>query len=304
MRIVGLKMINNKRLTTTEKYPLRAGSILAEARGFLAAAGLDGREAETLLADLLDTDRTGLLRDDPPLSSAQAGLFQDRLRRRLDREPVSYITESVDFLDCRIRVGPGVLVPRPETEWWASKLIQQVRADGRNPLRILDICTGSGCLAVALASAFPAAFVAGIDCSSAALAYAMENAAANGTSNVNLFRGDLLSALGPGAVFDLVVSNPPYISESEYPSLEPEVNRHEPSEALLAGYDGLDFYRRIIPGLKRRLASAGMVVFEIGTGQGGAVTRLLEDAGFASIELRHDLAGHDRVVRAQSMRFL
>ena len=249
------------------------------------------REAEILLLDTMSRamsiDRTVLYRDDPELTSELEKLFFERIRRRATGEPIQYILGEVEFLGLRIKVGPGVLIPRPESECWLDDLISWwQRNRSGSPRKILDLCTGSGCLALALAQRFSDSEVTGVDISADALRFARDNAALNRIDNVTFVFGDLFSALrldcqGPDCDgFDILVSNPPYVSASEFESLDPEVSSWEPSKALIGGDDGLDFYRRIIPDAHRFLASGALLAFEIGAGQGSAVCGLMNDSGF------------------------
>ena len=198
------------------------------------------------------------------------------MRRRVTREPIQYILGSIDFLGLTIKVGHGVLIPRPETELLAEEAIRFSRKDTNPPfppfskggqggiteseqsptlLRFLDLCTGSGCLALALARAFPDALVYGTDSEEAAISYAEENARTNGIENVLFLKGSLFEPIekhfavpGERPVFDIIVSNPPYIRRDDLKKLQPEVKDWEPIPALDGGEDGLDFYREIISG--------------------------------------------------------
>lgn len=277
---------------------------MRESSELLAARGLDGREAEILLMDTLSIGRTELYRDDPPVPEAAEREFLARLGRRLKREPLQYITGGVDFLDLRLAVGPGVLVPRPETEWWLEDLISWWNSKrDYGPRQILDMCTGSGCLALGLALNYPDASVLGVDISARALDFARRNAESNSIGNVFFIRSDLFSGINPAALsLDIFVANPPYVTSMEYDKLEPEVRCWEPLEALDAGSDGLLYYRRIIPRLKGLMAPGGVAAFEVGAGQGGHVADLLEAAGLSQVRVIKDLAGHDRMVISTSNR--
>ncbi len=263
-------------------------------------SGLDQRlrEAEIILLDAISIDRTVLYRDDPELAATAEVLFFERIKRRAAGEPVQYILGEIEFLSLRIKVGPGVLIPRPESECWLEDFISWWQKNRtKSPRRILDLCTGSGCLALALAQRFSDADVTGVDISEDALRFASGNAELNRIDNVTFVRGDLLSAIRPGCGdFDLLISNPPYVSTSEFRKLDSEVNRWEPREALIGGDDGLDFYRRIIPDAYRLLAPQALLAFEIGSGQGYAVCELMHEKGFIETRIYKDYAGLDRAV--------
>ncbi|MDX9715568.1 MAG: peptide chain release factor N(5)-glutamine methyltransferase [Dissulfurispiraceae bacterium] len=177
---------------------------------------------------------------------------------------------------------------------------RKIRKSGdreHNKLNILDLCTGSGCIALALAKHFSSAHVYGVDRSDAALEYALKNSAENGISNVRFLLGDLYSPV-KGMRFDLIVSNPPYIPKSDIYSLQKEIRDHEPVAALDGGIDGLDFYRRILSDAPQYLRAEGMIVLEIGINQAEVVSRLAEDAGFINIRLTKDYAGIERIFSA------
>ncbi len=256
------------------------------------------REAEIILLDTVSINRTALYRDNPELSAADKALFFERINRRAAGEPIQYILGEVEFMSLRIKVGPGVLIPRPESECWLENLILWWQNNrGKSPGLILDLCTGSGCLALALAQHFAGLSVIGLDKSKEALEFARYNAGLNRISNVVFVRGDLLSAIRPGCGgIDLLVSNPPYVSASEFKSLDPEVNRWEPSEALVGGDDGLDFYRLIIPEAFGLLAPQGLLAFEVGSSQGFAVRKLMHESGITETRIYKDYAGLDRAV--------
>jgi release factor glutamine methyltransferase len=215
-------------------------------------------------------------------------------RRRAAREPMAYILGRREFWGLDFRVGPGVLVPRPETETLIEAVLQAPPARDA-PLRLLDLGTGSGCLLLTLLTLYPDAIGIGIDRSAAALAWAARNRAALGLDARALFvQGNWLDAVrGP---FDLVVANPPYIAPDE--PRDPETG-HEPESALLAGADGLDAYRAIAPAAATALRPNGLLVLEIGATQRAAVTAILAAAGFADIDCRADLAGRPRAVLAR-----
>jgi release factor glutamine methyltransferase len=220
--------------------------------------------------------------------------FDALVTRRLNHEPVAYITGSRGFWTIEIGVGPGVLVPRADSETLIEAAVAHF-AETSGPARVLDLGTGPGTLLLAALAEWPQAHGLGVDASEEALAYARRNADALGmAARVDLRRGDW--ANGIAGQFDLILCNPPYIGTAE--ELGPEVRDHEPSSALFAGADGLDDYRRIIPDLPRLLAPGGIAVLEIGWTQAQAVSELMRAAGLDPV-LHHDLGGRPRAVAAK-----
>lgn len=276
--------------------PVAASSVIRAGSEILQAAGIEGREAEILFVGTLPIDRNSLYRDNPEIAERDRDIFLDRVKRRAAREPMNYVTGDVEFLGLRLHVGPGVLIPRPETEWWLEVLIKRLRDNAFKPRRVLDICAGSGCIGLALAREFPDAGVAAVDISPDALGYARENAAINGVANIVFVEGDLFEPLLPDSSFDLIVSNPPYIPAQQLETLEPEVRLWEPRVALAGGDDGLDFYRAIFSDIRRFIREGGIVAVETGSVQGAAVRGMMANAGFADAKIFYDYAGHDRAV--------
>jgi len=215
-------------------------------------------------------------------------------RRRIG-EPIQYITGETEFYGLPFRVTPDVLIPRPETEHLVEKVLSL--ASQFDQARIVDVGTGSGAIAVALAHKLPQARIAATDISSQALVVAEENAKRNGAF-VRFLQGDLLAPVA-GERFEIVVSNPPYVPETDRATLSVEVRDYEPALALFAGDDGLDVYRRLIPAAFDALVPGGYVALEIGYGQSPAITELLARAGFAQIEFVPDLQNIPRVACAR-----
>ncbi|ODP37669.1 peptide chain release factor N(5)-glutamine methyltransferase [Sphingomonas turrisvirgatae] len=261
-----------------------------------AAARIDSAtprlDAELLMAHALGVTRDALLLGhlgDP----APAG-FAALLERRLNHEPIAYIVGTRGFWSIDLEVGPGVLVPRADSETLIEAAIAHF-PDRAAPLRILDLGTGPGTLLFAALSEWPRATGLGIDASPAALDYARRNAEALGFADrATLQQGDWFA--GVGSSFDLILCNPPYIGLDE--PLGPEVREHEPGEALFAGQDGLDDYRRIIPRLSAHLAPGGIAILETGWAQGDAVSALVGAAGLTAC-LHRDLGGRPRAVSAK-----
>jgi release factor glutamine methyltransferase len=281
------------------------GEALAAATDGLAAAGVpDARlDAELLLAAASGRGRASLIADPGARVDARtARLFGELVRRRLRREPLAYIVGTKGFRRIDLTVDRRVLVPRPETEMLVEVALE------RRPGRVLDVGTGSGAIALAVADELPEAEVVATDTSAAALEVARANAARLGLADRVRFEAGTVPA---GEGFDLVLANLPYVAESEWAGLEREVAEWEPREALLAGPDGLDAYRELLAPMAEgpaeclrptfgdapaALDAAAAIAVEIGVGQALEVAELIRDAGFGEVEVREDLAGIERVV--------
>jgi release factor glutamine methyltransferase len=256
------------------------------------------RDAESLLLHLFGKSKAWLLAHvDDDFAGCSAIRYEALLQRRLAGEPIQYITGEAEFYGLPFRVTRDVLIPRPETELLIEKTLE-LAAQFQQP-RIVDIGTGSGAIAITLAHRLPDARVTTIDVSESALVIARENAERNGiASRIRFLQGDLLSPAA-NEQFDIVVSNPPYVPITDLDTLAVEVRDHEPALALFAGNDGLDIYRRLIPGAHASLVPNGFIALEIGFGQSQAIQALLADAGFSRIEFIPDLQGILRVAVAQ-----
>lgn len=273
----------------------------------LSAGALDSPrlDAEVLLAYCLTMSREQLLAaSDLPIAPAAARRFETLLARRLQREPVAYITGKQEFWSRDFAVTSDVLIPRPDTERLVEvSLVCAAQFPASTLLRIADLCTGSGAVAVSLAGELPMARIYATDISPAALQIARGNAAAHHVAErMQFFTGDLFDALRPRpeVTFDLIVSNPPYVRRDEIVTLGPEVSRWEPRVALDGGIDGLEFYRRIAAVAPDYLAERGALVLEIGADMASAVVALCTATGlFREIAVHQDYAGKDRVVSAR-----
>lgn len=262
-------------------------------------------DAERLLAHLLGTDRAGLFLARPrPLDPGLVAAFRALVERRRAGEPLPYLLGRQGFLHLDLHVDARVLVPRPETEGLVERALDRLRpaAAGR---RVLDLGTGSGAIALALLHAEPGLELVATDASPAALAVAAANRdEAAGTLGLNRDRlelrgGDWYEALhGVDGAFDVIVSNPPYVAESEGVLMSPETH-WEPREALFAGADGLTHLRRICAGAPAHLRPGGWLLVEHGFRQGEAVRALLRGAGFATVTTIPDLSGHPRVTEGR-----
>lgn len=277
-------------------------SLLRATQQFLGQRGSQSPrlDAELLLAHALgDGDRMWLYRNaDRPVTDEEREACREWVARRAQGEPIAYILGTVEFWSLELGVDARVLVPRPETEHVVSLALAELGAWERADWRIVDVGTGSGALALALAHELPESTVLAVDTSAAALEVARANADRLGLrERVRFVQGDVLSPVaGREGVVDLVVSNPPYVGDED-PELESSVRAHEPSAALFAGRDGLEVIRRLIPDAHRALAPGGALVMEFGARQGAAVLALAREV-FAAARIERDFAGHDRVLIA------
>lgn len=275
--------------------PATAGDVLQAARARLASTSqYPRRDAELILAHVLGCDPTALLtHPERPLSTRQAEQFETLLKRRLAREPVQYLTGEQEFFGLLFEVSPDVLIPRPETEHLVEAVLERFDRDA-SP-RLVDVGTGSGAIAVAIAHALPRSRVTAVDFYPKALEVAHRNANRHGLRDrITFVQSDLLTAV-ERAEFDVVVSNPPYIANGE--KLEPQVADYEPRSALYAGPTGLEVYERLIPQARAVLRPRGWLMMEIGHGQRSAMEALLED--WSEVSFVPDLQGIPRVVQAQ-----
>ncbi len=254
------------------------------------------RDAELLLLRIIQRDRAFLLTNpDAELTTEQTQQYDQWLRRRAAHEPIQYILGEQEFFGLTFHVTPDVLIPRPETEHLVEALLERVPHD--ELLQIADVGTGSGAIAVALAHSLSQGRITALDISDAALAIALENAKIHHVNDrIRFLNSDLLSAVA-GEQFDAVVSNPPYVAESDRDSLERQVRDYEPASALFAGPSGLDIYNRLIPQARELLKPGGWLLMEIGQGQQDALTQLL--SGWSSVSFIDDLQGIPRVACAQ-----
>jgi release factor glutamine methyltransferase len=253
-------------------------------------------DAETLLLHLIGKNRAWLLTHlDDEFGGCTSIGYAQQIERRLAGEPIQYITGECEFYGLPFRVNKDVLIPRPETEHLVEKVLELASSFERP--RIVDVGTGSGAIAVALAHGLPAAQVTAIDLSSAALSVARGNAELNAV-RVRLLEGDLLAPVA-GEQFEFVVSNPPYVAAGDRETLAVEVREHEPELALFAGNHGLDICRRLTKLSYDAVVPGGYVLFEIGHGQAAAIAELFLAAGFRDIQFTKDLQGIERVIFAR-----
>jgi len=276
---------------------------------FLESCGIEDAniESEIILRHCLSIDKATLYRDNPVLSTKNISEIERILERRAKREPLQYILGHVEFYGLKIKVGEGVLIPRPETELLAEEVIKAVESYKlkvkSEKLKVLDLCTGSGCLALALAKHFSDAKVYGTDISAIAVRYAKENAELNDIRNVTFLKGSLFEPLSQLLThnsslltFDTIVSNPPYIKSNDIADLQPEIKNWEPRNALDGGEDGLRYYREILAEARKYLIPGGFIALEIGEGQADMATAIAMQNKFWNISVIKDYAGIERIV--------
>ncbi|MBI5535861.1 MAG: peptide chain release factor N(5)-glutamine methyltransferase [Deltaproteobacteria bacterium] len=254
-------------------------------------------EAELLLGEALACDRIRLIVDrDRVLEEGELARLRALVQRRRKREPVAYLRGEREFYGRSFRVDRRVLVPRPDTETLVEVALRRSR-DRSMFGRLLDLCTGSGNVAISFARERPTWRVDGTDLSEDALAVARDNAMRLGALwNVRFKHGDLFQAIEPHDLYEVIIANPPYIPRAEIEQLAPDIREHEPRMALDGGEDGLDLIRLIASGAPAHLVEGGLLAMEIGVDQPEAVQALLQQAGFCEIEIDRDLASRPRVV--------
>ncbi len=283
---------------TEETWTIR--KVLGWTTGRFEKADIDAPRltAEILLAHTLKVDRIKLFMElDRPLQKDELSEFKALIQRRMQFEPTQYLTGFKDFYNRRFSVDPRVLIPRPETELLVEGVLQLLPKDA--PSRVLDLCTGSGCIGITIAAERPQASVWVTDLSKGACEVAAANAEKHQVaSRVSVLQGDLFAALPAGVRFDLVVSNPPYIKRADLPGLQKEV-RQEPTQALDGGTDGLAFARAIAEGAHAALKPGGWLALEIGDEQGEAVRQVLTRSGYHAVRVDKDLSRLDRLAFAQ-----
>jgi release factor glutamine methyltransferase len=273
-------------------------SVLRWASDDFRARGIEAPrlDAELLLARALATTRIQLIVDAKRmLDGPELARFRELIKRRRAREPIAYILGEREFYGRAFRVDPRVLVPRPDSEALVDVALERTRAVSLS-MRALDLCTGSGCIAITLARERPTSSVWATDKSPGALDVARQNGLRLGAYNVALRLGDLFDAVDPACRFDLIAANPPYIPSGEIPGLQPDVRDFEPRLALDGGEDGLGLLRRIVAEGRSRLVARGVLAVEVGAGEASEVARLFDGAGFERVEVRRDYARIERVV--------
>jgi release factor glutamine methyltransferase len=277
--------------------------LIVEGAAQLASAGIENPrlDAETMLAAACHSSRTEVISGLAEINQIARQHYKAIIARRMRREPLAYILGHKEFHSLEFEVTPAVLIPRPETEIVVSAALEFIQ--DRGDARVCDLGTGSGAIALAIAANAPAAQLTATDISAEALAIARRNAARLKLASRVQFRladcFEPIDGKGPLGRFDLIISNPPYISNDQIASLAPEICRYEPRAALAGGRDGLELYRRIALALTDHFVNNGCVIVEIGAGQSAAVTEIMRDADATSIKVIPDFAGIPRVVAAR-----
>ena len=297
-----------KRAKKRQKKTMTLAEVYEYGTARLDEAGIEypSVDAFYLLEYAAKIDKTKyLMFKDQEVTDKNFEQYKALIDRRATHIPYQYITGTADFMGLVFEVNPDVLIPRLDTEVIGQEALKVIGFEAD----VLDLCTGSGCIGISLKRYRPDIHVTCTDISRRALNVARKNIAhqhlelANETGNmqmgIRLLEGDLFEPLKDDEKFDLIVSNPPYVSESEYRDLMPEVKDHEPVIALIAGPEGLDIYKRLIADAPAHLKEGGILMLEIGSGQAKAVTALMKEAGFKDIEVIKDLAELDRVVKGK-----
>jgi len=290
--------------TEPEAPPARKGTVgeaLRAAERILEMAGCDTPrgDAQWIGAHALGMSRAGIFVDaNREFPEDKRELFELLIARRAHREPLGYVVGTVNFRGLELEIGPGVLVPRPETEITAGRAIELARERGRST--VVDVGAGSGAIALAVAAEVPSARVFATEPSAAARAWALRNLARTGL-RVTLLPGEMLDPLHPalGGAVDVIVSNPPYVPDERWTTLPPEVRDHEPREAVVGGPDGLDVLMTLLEEAPRWLAIGGWLVVELDEQQAGTIAKLLRAIGYADVVVTADLAGRERIVEGR-----
>lgn len=272
--------------------------VLAGIRARLREAGIEDAAFEAAQLYTLATGRDAYLADDAPLRPSEQERLDALCAKRCTRYPLQYLCGAWDFMDLTLKIGPGVLIPRADTEVVAMAAIEAARVAGKGAA-VVDLCSGSGAIALAVARHVPHARVTAVEISPHALTFLRANNNTYGNP-LNIVWGDVFfwqNECAPESL-DVIVSNPPYIAPGEFASLAPEI-AHEPRIALEAADDGLQFYRHIAPAYFSALRPGGWLIFEIGYRQADAVTALCRDAGYTSVSVRRDMGGNPRCVLAR-----
>ncbi|MGD0015931.1 MAG: peptide chain release factor N(5)-glutamine methyltransferase [Verrucomicrobiia bacterium] len=260
---------------------------------------------ELMLAHMLGKRRLDLYMEfERELDEPALEKLREMVKRRAAGEPLQYITGEAEFCGLKFAVDRQVLIPRPETELLVETVLEQLKEGVRSQkseVRIIDLCTGSGCVAVALAKNLENTTIFSTDISTDALAVARRNAARHGVEKkIRFLQGDLLSVIPDSLRADVLVSNPPYIASGELVGLPKEVRDFEPVQALVAGEDGLKVIRRIVANASRFLLPDGILALELGAGQRVAVEQLCAQHGLQMVKVVKDLQGHERVIVARA----
>ena len=288
-------------MSTPTEQPWTVRRVLDWTRGHFDKQQVDDPRltSELLLSHVLTLPRVKLYMDlDRPLTKDELATYRALIGRRIAGEPTQYLVGHREFYARRFIVDARVLIPRSETELLVEAVLRELKKDA--PSRVLDVCTGSGCIAVTIAAERPQASVWATDLMPGALEVAQKNAEAlQVDARVTFFQGDLFAPVPRGATFDVIVSNPPYVKTGDLKTLQREVQR-EPREALDGGLDGVTLIARVIDGALPRLKPGGLLALEIGEDEGSAVRELLLRAGYRDVKIEKDLARHERMAMARA----
>lgn len=286
--------------TSTDQWTVRR--VLDWTRSYLGEHGSESPrlEAEILLAHARGCPRIALYTHfDEVLADDVRARMRELVQRRARLEPVAYLVGHREFFSLDFEVTPDVFIPRPETEALVVETLAAIKSATRP--RILDLCTGSGCIPIAIAVNAPGADITAVEQSESALEVARRNALRHGVEDrVTFLHGDLFQPVPSGAVYDVIVTNPPYVATNDNERLQPDVRLHEPHTALFAGEDGLDVIRRIVADAPALLVSGGTLLIEFSPEQAGTITDLLQATGmFSEVTVLPDLSDLSRAIRAR-----
>lgn len=273
-------------------------SIYTKIKDALNSSGIEdsGFEAKLILKHYLGVSDAVLLTDyNREISKEQEAVIEKAVHKRKERYPLQYILGEWDFYKYTFKVGEGVLIPRSDTEILVEKAVEYLK-NTKNP-QVLDLCAGSGCIGISIAKDYPHSTVTLVEKFDKAFRYLEQNIKLNDAKNAKALNGDVLKGDASDGIYDLIVSNPPYIPPNEMDIISPETN-FEPETALLGGEDGMLFYKAIIENYKKSLKKGGMLGFEVGINEDEAVANLLKDALFKNITVTKDFNGINRVVTA------
>ncbi|WP_028517820.1 peptide chain release factor N(5)-glutamine methyltransferase [Ruminococcus flavefaciens] len=277
--------------------------LFAECRRLIAQRDEDTADFDTtcIFQDLLG-DKNPMFLPKEPVSDAKAAEIRSLAKRRSEGYPLQYLLGQWEFWGCNFKVGEGVLIPRPDTETLVEQVLDICRREKLKAPKIADLCSGSGCIAVALKKELPEADVYAVELSDAALGYLKQNTAANGCGDIHIIKGDALKRETAMSLtgLDILVSNPPYLTSQDMSELQTEV-RYEPESALFGGEDGLGFYRAMTELWKTSVKDGGFIAYEFGMGQHDDVKAILESNCFTDVELRKDGGGIIRTAAARNI---
>ena len=288
-------------MTQTETWTI--GRLLEWTKDYLARQGAESPrlDAEVLLAHARECQRIELYAAFDEVAPEEVrGKFRELVKRRAEGTPVAYLVEQREFYSLPFRVTPAVLIPRPETEFLVIRFLDLAKQSTAESIEVADVGTGSGILAVCCAHSLPTTRVVALDVSAAAIEIARDNAQHHGVEGrIEFLQSDLFDAVPTEKRFDFVLSNPPYVSQSEYDQLAPDVRDQEPRQALLAGATGTEVISRLIEESTSRLLPSGWLLIEVSPMIADAVQQMMHDAGYRDVAVSRDLAQLPRVVEGR-----